>query len=289
MNIFSAISKLNPMIEKDVIIKDIELTRKTLTNDVLPMYNKLLGEDVDNLLKDINKNAVINGFTRRYGKSNSKPSDIIKSIIKDLAFMKDNLDDIETMVNDILSSKIYTKNLDMKRASLIIASDSISFTVSFSMIILNYLMDVSLGREVNKSTFKFINTNYSNYAVLLTSYGRVKITKLIKKLPEVVVDKDNQLLQNHINAPAMSSLSSISSGFNGSPIYHLRLLYTDWFIHVYKVRKERKRLLELKVLYLKSRQDDSIDKDKLRKQIEYYEERIADLEYKLHKMEESSK
>lgn len=76
----------------------------------------------------------------------------------------------------------------------------------------------------------------------------------------------------------------IVASFIGNPIYHLRLLLVDLEMLRLETLKERKRVLELKVLELKQKETTGKVDPKLKNQIQYYEEKITKVNIKMDKI-----
>ena len=74
----------------------------------------------------------------------------------------------------------------------------------------------------------------------------------------------------------------LATNFIGNPIYHLRLFLVDLSLMRLENLKEKRNLLELKLLELKSAQNGQ-DTSKLKKQIEFYEEKLNKLDLKIQK------
>jgi hypothetical protein len=74
-------------------------------------------------------------------------------------------------------------------------------------------------------------------------------------------------------------------GFEMNPIYHFRLMIAEWQANRYKSYKEKKKLLEVKLLRLRLLREGKRD-PKLDKEIDYIESLVGKLEYSMSKMEE---
>jgi len=73
--------------------------------------------------------------------------------------------------------------------------------------------------------------------------------------------------------------NDIAKRFIGNPIYHIRLFLIDIDLLKLERLKEKKRLLELRLLELQGKNDP-----KIKKQIEYYEDKLNKLELKIEKL-----
>jgi len=108
---------------------------------------------------------------------------------------------------------------------------------------------------------------------------------LVGKMLDLVSFKSNikhSKKHKHTNKVLLKEDMGIATNFIGNPIYHIRLFLVDLSLMRLENLKEKKRLLELKLLELKSRQAGHND-EKLKKQIEFYEEKLNKLDMKIRK------
>jgi hypothetical protein len=73
-----------------------------------------------------------------------------------------------------------------------------------------------------------------------------------------------------------------------NPIYHLRSILAEWQAKRYKYNKERKALLELRLLQLNMKNSNTSD-PKVQKEIEYIQSRVDDLGMYISSVEEDLK
>jgi len=77
------------------------------------------------------------------------------------------------------------------------------------------------------------------------------------------------------------SAGDLKTNFKYNPIYHIRKFLVDVELNKLESLKDKKRLLELKLLELKNKLKDNPNDEKLKKQIEYYEKKLAKTEEKI--------
>jgi hypothetical protein len=106
----------------------------------------------------------------------------------------------------------------------------------------------------------------------------------------MIIDKDSfEAASSIYKREAIDPIGGgMVAGFEMNPIYHFRLMIAEWQADRYKSYKEKKKLLEVKLLNLKIAKDGKRD-PKLDREVNYYESLVEDLEYKMSKMEESVK
>jgi hypothetical protein len=204
------------------------------------------------------------------------------------------LNTVNDNLNDLLEEDTLTTSITARKASLIRASEHITFISIYSLGLLDLIYGYEIA-HVRNEKLVITPSMHKNLIMLLPTYARLletysvdnkQFVNKIKAIPEVIISEDSYAavaavykkdLLSPLNAPAVS-------GFIGNPIYHLRLVVAEWQAERYKANRERKQLLEIKLLNLKLASEGKND-PKLDKEIEYIQNRIETIEYKLIKME----
>ena len=76
------------------------------------------------------------------------------------------------------------------------------------------------------------------------------------------------------------------SNFIGNPIFSFRKWLVDKDIDKAKALEDTKNLIELRLLELRNQAAGESDNEGLRKQIEYYEDKLAEVDSKISKLME---
>jgi hypothetical protein len=177
-------------------------------------------------------------------------------------------------------------------------AEQISYISRMSIDFLNLLYtfeQIEAGVEYSEVTVyqkKHVLPNIAMFAKLceVYSFNNADFKKKIESVPEMIVNKDSfDAASSLYKREAMDPIGShMVTGFEMNPIYHFRLMVAEWQADRYKSYKEKKKLLEVKLLNLKIAKDGKRD-SKLDREVIYYESVVEDLEYKMSKMEESVK
>lgn len=80
--------------------------------------------------------------------------------------------------------------------------------------------------------------------------------------------------------------NNLPSGFVGSPIYTVRLIFAQWEAERYQALKDKSKLLELRYIHLQMLKEQGLADSGVEKEIAFIEKRAKDIDYKLAKMEE---
>ena len=93
--------------------------------------------------------------------------------------------------------------------------------------------------------------------------------------------------RNSADAPDSIKMSGIKvSNFIGNPIFSFRKWLVDKDIDKAKALEDTKNLIELRLLELRNQAAGESDNEGLRKQIEYYEDKLAEVDSKISKLME---
>lgn len=302
MNILNYIKSLLTRLSKDTIMEDIRITKGELQLGVIPAYDaadkyfstsKLKSEAVLDLSNVFYRNY--NGIKTRGGRTN-----IISTVNSVISNVLDNLNTVDTQLDDTLEHDVIKDGLTAKKAILIRAAEHISFISGYSIDLLNYIYyheslsllpkdnDNDSENVLTKAQIDYVETNIIAFAGVLSTYGIVnsEFVELLDKVPDVILNiKTAGPLSSVYSEKSIDPYGNyLISHFDSSPIYHIRLAIVEWQSRRYKLFKDKKRMLELRLLHLKMINEDNPD-PKVEYEINYIQNRIEGLEYKMKKIE----
>lgn len=300
MKILDFIKALLPRLDKSNIIEDLRITEAELENIVIPNYKQATDHFKTNKFKSEANKEITNLFYRNFDlQGSSKLSSIIAEIDRRLPYIKNQLEYTLKRLSESLEEISVTEALTAKNAISIRAADNISFISRFSIDFLNYIYineaiaaNVSVEESIKlaPAVIKHIETNMSKFFTLVSAYSipETKTLALMNKVPDVVLSSKNA--SNITGIFKESELDPYSSqlvaGFTGSPIYHIRLAIAEWQTSRYKANKDKKKMLELRLLHLKLLQEKK-DDAKLEQEIIYLQSRIDKISRYLNEVETS--
>ncbi len=298
------------------IDKNVVLTSMKEDAIVIEEYIPVLKSYIDFLNKNGSKSKVTAAMAAYYLRSYDGPvSNNAKAANSDVArmltIMQSGLVKILPIVDELI--KISDKDLpdtmvkngvSVKDGVILKVSESIRLTISTAVTILkyvsvmetNYLSGTNDSTLLTKNTIKSINNvallNGSMIAYFRSIKPKTMVTDLNSITNYTLINSDSDLMTEKMIDKSLLKLSSVKglpimAGFVGNPIYHIRLAVADWQIASYNKRKEDKKTLELKLLYLKSISNNE-ENPKLEKQIQFYEKRVAKLAYNINQIEEEA-
>lgn len=298
MKISEFIKAILPRMEKDKLAEDLRITIDELDKIAIPSYQaanaffktyKFQSEEVE---------AMSLTFKRNYESKHPRQSNFISDINLALANLRANAETILDQAEAVLNEDIVTEGLTAKKALIIRSAEMLSFVTRYSIDLLNLVYESESKAVGAPESYEAIKLppirrettlkNVNRFAMLLADYSMdtKRFSTALSDVPEIFV--------NVKNAASIASIykekdidpfaGSYMAGFSGSPIYHVRLIFTEWQANRYKSNKEKKVVLELRLLYLKSLKDKGSNAS-LEREIEHTQDRVNKIERYLNSVE----
>ena len=281
------IGTMDSTIKRKDVIKHVDLMFSSISEDVIPSLEQLEEGvnviDKDKLVK-LKNLAVMAGIKVKDGK------DIISKIKLTFVNIQKEYSTLTDLVNKELNEIITNKTITAKDAVILRVISDIAAMNSYVLDFSYYLLINDKETNLPKYKLKTINEGQTTF----TSLYKVYSENLHKLLQDIAKVSDNQLDVNDesgmtdimLNKTGKTVSLPQANGFINNPIYHIRLWSTDREINKYEALKDKKRLIELKVLELKLKQSNS-NEPGLSKQIEYYEEKLSKTEHAIERIEQN--
>lgn len=292
--LFDYIKSLLPRLKKDDILEDVRVTKGELDN-LKKTYDMTVKEFTDFKWKAEVSQSLIKTFYRNYKSSVGKANDIVADIAKALPNLQDNTHFVETQLEQLLGDDVLNAGLTAKKAVLIRACEHLSFLSRYGLDFLDYLLCAesavkgqTMNMMMSNATVERVEKEILTFSQLLTYYSKPKdkFKSGLDDIPDVVLDDNNAATVASVFSHGVLDPygSVLQQGFIGSPVYHIRLIFAEWQADRYKVCKDKRQMLELRIMQLKLLQEDLNDPS-LERQIEYLQSRIDKLDRKLADME----
>lgn len=301
MKLFDFLKALLPRLHKSTILEDLRITSSELENIAIPSYqvaadhfkiNKIQSEEVKTLI-----NVFYSHFNTQGG---GKKSNLVEEISKRLPAVKENTDYLLEQMETLLEKDIIREGLTAKKAVLLRAAANVSFLSRHSVDILNYIYTCEsneAGKGMEGYTYestppgaiKHIQDNLAKFARILSDYSipTKDFSKIISQVPDINVSEANKgTTASLYNESEFDPLAGSQMQGFVNPIYTIRLSVAEWEAARYKANKEKKKLLEYRLLQLKMLNEDKAD-PKLEQEIEYLQSRVDKLGRYLTEVEES--
>lgn len=300
MNLMSFIKSLVPHIAKNDVLEDIRITKQELESSTIPVAAQAAEHFKISKMKSSGAKALVNIFYRNYGLARQGSTTSIATEISDkLKVVLENLIFIEKEFEQNASSDIIADGITAKKAIMLRALDQITFISRFTMDFFTVIYhdeandannDVEDNVSVPKIVLDRVDRNTAMYAGLLSVYGdkNFAFEKRFASIPEVLLSDKTQdaVAATYGERNVDPYQAPYILGFVGNPIYHVRLLIAEWQADRYKSMKDKKKMLEMRLMHLQLLQENKNDA-KLEQEIAYIQSRIDKYEYSMAKMEKS--
>lgn len=301
-NIFSFIKKILPSFSRGDLESDLELSISYLKDISIDTYSrlesilgvaKITAPKAKKLTDEFYKNLFLKDSKIRLSPNKNFGTDV-NLFLKNI---KINGEWLLSELNKHLSDTVITSNLSAKKAFFLRAVGHYSFMGKFSSDLANYIYifetlevnkDLDDSYKLTKIQEKNIENNIWIFARLLSAYGQPldKFKDNISNISEITIPKEADAASGLYESANVDFINNISSGFIGSPIYQIRLIFAQWEAERYKELKDKKKLLELRFLHYKLLKERGETDVNMEKELSYLQKRITDVDYKLSKMDE---
>lgn len=263
-------------------------TEATFTAVVYEIENGIL-PILDNYQDPKNK-AILdnlkNSNTFKIIKEGLKVNDPSKLLVELEVYFKDiltNQSKIVSSINTILSDSVNEKTITFKQYEMMNYIDDMYSNTYFTTELLYILIrDEKNSMLSQKQVIKLLK-QLPSFKLKVLNKVTVKdaLASIANSSAESIYDR------NTADAPDSIKMSGIKvSNFIGNPIFSFRKWLVDKDIDKAKALEDTKNLIELRLLELRNQAAGESDNEGLRKQIEYYEDKLAEVDSKISKLME---
>jgi hypothetical protein len=294
MSIRNFVLSLTPSIERKMVNKDIARLRSELTTATIPSYEKASAFLKDWDFKD-SYNTELEMIFKKYVNTRFK-GNFITITYELMKRTLENLNVIEKQINSEFGNDIIRSALTYSRAQVLQMVEAFSFTNKYARLMLIQVMSTETNvvakrnqdrTSLNNAQRKWLLDNRQVFIKLLLAIDKTprELEKLLKSIPDVSIDTETEGLEAVVGASKLDPLQLGIAVRKLNPIYHIRMNWEDWMYHRLEVAKEEHQTVEYQLMDLKNQQEGRND-PRLDKAIEYTEDRLTKLNYKIAKMEE---
>lgn len=273
---------------KDTIYQYTDFVFNNINENLIPVMDTVIkSTDLDAIKKN-------NYFTNLCKNGNIKGNDNYKclvslqNIFKDISQCEGKL---RKLIDDHLPDVITNKAMKAKDAAIVKIVKDLGVITNYTLDLMYYIIADEKVSDLPRIKFKRIREGGIDFVELIKVYGKDfkklldDTSKISEELIEINEDiEKNQSLVDRLLANTGKVLNLPITGFIGNPIYHFRMWLVDRDHDLAESLRVKKELVELRLMELKLEQQQSPDKD-LSKQVRYYEDKLAGLEYEIEKLE----
>jgi len=279
--------------KKTEILEGLGNTTTNINRSIIPVLDKSIDFFKKNEvpIDKLKLTRNMNEYGKLYVINVSTMLIVIRNIFKDIV---KNESKLVRLVDDNLEGLISKTNLTVRETAILKVIEDISdmslYTYDYVYLLINRHPDIVVDGEniyLSKPKINEIYRNLYTYAMMVKTYN--DFTKTVSDLGKVadikIQENSNRSLLKNISSKLGKSMSLPLNGFVGNIIYHWGMFMVDREVKNYESLKDKQKLIELKLLELQSKNNGS-ENPRLTKQIEYYEEKLKSVEYKIREVED---
>lgn len=300
LHILNFISSMPRRLSSKDIAEDLRTTKKEFTEGVLPFFETFSEYYSKNGFKSPLALGLVESFNRNFHgdriRSGKTP---IPTMYQCLKNAQKNFDYVVKEQDNLLEQDILQDGLTAKKSILIRAGAQIGMLGRYALDLATVILDAetrALDPNTTQDTKPIakkqndIVSMMPGFAGMLEVYGMdpQEFKKNLMDLPDVVLNSQTAAaLAGVYREEKLDPLSSAQvARFDSNPIYRLRLFAAEWQANRYKAYKDKKKMLELRLLNLQQVQEKTPN-PAIESQIAYLQNRIDGYEAKMKRMEES--
>ena len=272
--------------KKENVLTELDVIKKSLNDDVIPSMELLVREiDGKNIDNETKKELEYLMDLMKFSKNKGQKA-FMEELLSFLKEINSNIDSLENIIGSEVPDYITDKTMTARVAAILGTVSNFSSIMLFTEDLILYIVYKLSGDSMYyKMKEKSIRIMLPDYARLYDKYrGNIRNTlKDINKLSDTEIGNVDTFFMSASKNDKKFNLPT--NGFIGNPIYYFRMWLIELEVSRYEYLKDKKKLIELKLMDIQMRNNSNPD-PKLQKQIEYYEEKLAKIEYKISKTEE---
>lgn len=263
----------------------LEKTEEGIRESTLPTISLLL--DQPKVLKAVEankdykiiKNALkISSFEALLKEAKSYCEDVISS-----------MDKLEALVKDTLNNSVNHKTMSFKQYSVYRLVEDTNANSEYILRIVYLAMRNNEASVLPQKKVIDTLSKLSDFRVKVLT--KVKVSDMIKEIIDLPNDSLYERIQSGTPEEATDNIQGVSkvNGFIGNPIFTFRKWWFEKDLVALEKLNDTKSMIELRLLELRGELEGDGDNQKLREQIEYYEDKLSGLDAKIDKIENSYK
>lgn len=285
--LFDSLKGFIGTMKKESVYDYTDLLFQNINDGVLPSFRSVL--ETPNL-KVIKNNKYLSLFANQAELGTRDNYIALQKLEKTFIHISNSQKDIKKLL-DAHFPKLMVNNVVRARDAAIVKflQDLFSMT-NYILDLLYFILIENNETDLPKIKLDRIKNGIGDFVTLYKAYSKpidkilIEIAKMSdeeipSELDQVLLEmKEKQLAKN-------GSLPNLPySNFIGNPIYHIRMWLIDKDFQKVESLKIKKQLIELKLMELKLEQNGEKD-PALSKQIKYYEDKLAGIEYEIEKLQ----
>lgn len=291
-------------VKQEDLINDVTSVCQGITTSIIPCLENMIATAEKDELSKIES---LDFVSKELGSKG--PVEALITLNEVLLSIVDGENIYKRMIGNVFSNVTTDKTITIRELGVMNLVDTLSILEAYTYdLIFDIDSHLSSNFEISKMTRNRM-LKYVDYYVKIVKYFKGKdakkivsafedlssntvydVVQLPEGMKEEVLKEENSsegLLDSVKHFLGFGKSPVTKSGFIGNPIYHLGMMWVDFQKHRNDKRILAKQATEQILLELKMKRTDSYD-PKIEKQIEFYSQRLHELEYKIAQYEKQS-
>jgi len=304
LNIAGFVKNLIPSLSRSDLETDLSISVETLPI-VISTYQGIVDVQKVAKFKSDSFKKMSSVFHQELTKAKTKADvtsrgDLAMDLVTLFNNSVQNVEHVKKELEDLTNEVIVTQALTAYKTNIIRAVGHFYFITRFALDLANHLYSeevVEAGEALqsdakpNKKQLEFLNKNLVVFTRLLAVYGdEPKVFKeRLEELGDISIPKEQleEALAVYDQRKIDIFNNNLPAGFIGSPIYTFGLLFAEWQADRHKQLKDKRKLLELRLLHLRMVSEQGQSDANIEKEIGHLQRRVTDIDYAIAKIEDS--
>lgn len=285
-SILEYVKKLPTTISKVDAISTIKNADAQYANEMIPLLEEV-SKTIDGKNINVSRNYILSSIASETDLDRRDAVRFVKGLLKGITSIGGMSNDISRIVNDNFESVIAKDTLTYRQATVLRIVDYYTFIVLYAADLVDYIVTTDNVESVNptsKSKIKDLKESAVDFGVIygfMMTYQRNLKTEVDKLSNNIVLGKSDMQLRDNVKG-----IAGLANRFSGNPIYHFRMWLVDREIKKLKNLEDKKKLTILRITELKNQRENQAS-PALDKQIKFYEDKLATIEYQIQEIEEN--
>lgn len=293
MSIAKYVASLLPSFERGRVEEDVRILKEELQEITLPPYQAAS----DHFKRERFQSGDVKDFDRTFQRTvrTDLSGNYVDITSQALTRAKEMVEKIDTALDKYFGRDVTSEGMTYTRMNVLRYLECASFASRYArkLLLWTYHHEQAasgrpIGQPFTKAEIQWLFDNRAAFFVCIRILATKTqdVEKSFRNIPDmVVIPEEVDMAKETVGISRLDPLQTHLIPVKLNPIYHVRMAIAEWQVNRYKAGQEEKRALEYRLLALKEAREGKEDA-KLEQTIEYTEDRLKKLNYKLAKIEE---
>lgn len=283
-SLLSSFNLLGKPTKKEQLLKIFRNITSEMEENLLPSLTEIVKIEKE---RKIEKSSIIEATEAIFKLKKIKGKSIFKPLEEVFLSISKNKAAVEDLISKHASSILTSRILTIKDAAILKLVDDVSSMVLFGMDLVICALADANNTSFPKIKFRKLKEGLPAFAEMVANYTNNDIGETVEEISKLdgsTIDKDSNPTMTNLKLKSNGININFGNNFINNPFYHIRMWLVDRDMEKLEALKDKRRLVELRLMELKMERNSG--DDSLQGQIEYYEEKLASLDYKIEKLQE---